>query len=245
MKDKPGYDPLMQARSGLMSLTGEDNGEPVRIGTSIIDMGSGMWVAIGVLAAINQRWATGKGCVVDTSLFETSIAWMSIHVAGYLADGALRKPYGSGNAEIVPHQAFRTTDGFVMVAAGNNNLFPKLATALGLPGLLADPRFSSNVLRVQNRTALIPALQAAFGSRSTDEWLGILDAAGVPCAPLQNVDELIHDPQTQALGMIQETADASMALVGLPLSFNGERPPLRNRAPETGEHNHDILQSHE
>jgi crotonobetainyl-CoA:carnitine CoA-transferase CaiB-like acyl-CoA transferase len=245
MKDKPGYDPLMQARSGLMSLTGEDNGEPVRIGTSIIDMGSGMWVAIGVLAAINQRWATGKGCVVDTSLFETSIAWMSIHVAGYLADGALRKRYGSGNAEIVPHQAFRTTDGFVMVAAGNNNLFPKLATAVGLPGLVADPRFGGNVLRVQNRAALIPALQAAFGSRSTDEWLGILDAAGVPCAPLQNVDELIQDPQTQALGMIQETADASMALVGLPLSFNGERPPLRNRAPKTGEHNHDILQSHE
>jgi len=245
LKDKPGYDPLMQARSGLMGLTGEDSGEPVRIGTSIIDMGSGMWVAIGVLSAIARRYATGKGCVVDTSLFETSIAWMNVHIAGYLANGELRKRYGSGCAEIVPHQAFRTSDGFVMVAAGNNNLFPRLATALGLPELQADPLFASNILRVQNRTALVPVLQAAFLNRTTSEWLEILDAAGVPCSPLQNVDELIQDPQTQALGMIQETADKSMALVGLPLSFDGVRPPLRNRAPKTGEHNKEIFQSHD
>ncbi len=241
LKEKPGYDPLMQARSGLMSLTGEDGREPVRIGTSIIDMGTGMWVAIGVLAALNQRWRTGEGCVVDSSLFETALAWMSSHIAGYLASGEVRGRMGSGIQEIVPHQAFSTRDGHIMVAAGNDNLFPKLTTMLGHPEWISDPRFSGNVARVENRSVLIPMLQAIFLTRTSSEWLPLLDAAGVPCSPLQTVGQVVDDPQTKALEMIQQAPDLDMQLVGLPLSFNGRRPQFRKRAPRTGEHNEQVL----
>jgi len=244
LKEKPGYDPLMQARSGLMSLTGEDGREPVRIGTSIIDMGTGMWVAIGVLSALNQRWRTGEGCLVDTSLYETSLAWMTNHIAGYLANGEVRKRMGSGVLEIVPHQAFSTRDGHIMVAAGNDNLFPKLAVLLGHPEWIADLRFSGNVARVENRSTLIPMLQEIFLTRSSSDWLPMLDEAGVPSSPLQSVDQVVKDPQALALGIIQQAPDKEMHLVGLPLSFNGHRPQIRNSAPSSGEHNHLIFNDH-
>lgn len=244
LKNDPGYDPLMQARSGLMSLTGEDGREPVRIGTSIIDMGTGMWLAIGVLSALVRRSVTGKGCIVDTSLFETSLAWMTVHIAGYLASGEVRKRMGSGVLEIVPHQTFATKDGYVMVAAGNDNLFPKLAQLLGHPEWVGDPRFCSNVARVQNRAALVPMIQEVFVSRPTSEWLAGLNAAGVPCSPLQTVDQVVIDPQTEATGMIQAAPGTDMNLVGLPLSFNGERPPFRFIAPPLGDDQESVLKAH-
>jgi crotonobetainyl-CoA:carnitine CoA-transferase CaiB-like acyl-CoA transferase len=231
LKNEPGYDPLMQARSGLMSLTGEDGREPVRIGTSIIDMGTGMWLALGVLAALHRRSVTGKGCVVDTSLFETSLAWMTIHIAGYLASGEVRARMGSGVKEIVPHQAFATSDGYVMVAAGNDNLFPKLAALLGHPEWILDARFSGNVERVQNRLALIPLIQDILVRRPTSEWLTKLAAAGGPCSPLQTVDQVVADPQALATGMIQTSPGGDMQLVGLPLSFDGRRTSFRSEAP--------------
>lgn len=241
LKDKPGYDPLMQARSGLMSVTGEEGREPVRIGTSIIDMGSGMWMAIGVLSALNRRWATGKGCIVDLSLFETSLAWMTMHIAGYLASGEVRGRMGSGTVEIVPHQAFRTRDGYMMVAAANDNLFARLAAMLGHPEWAADPRFRTNEARVAHRSVVIGMLQDAFNARPTAEWLPLLDAAGVPSSPLQTVDQVVEDPQAKAVGMIQRAPDLDMALVGLPLSFDGQKPAFRRRAPRIGEHNEELL----
>ena len=244
LKDKPGYDPLMQARSGLMSLTGEDGREPVRIGTSIIDMGTGMWVAVGVLSALVQRGVTGRGSLIDASLYETSLAWMNAHITGFLASGETRQRMGSGVAEIVPHQAFATSDGYIMVAAGNDNLFPRLAHILERPDWLQDERFLDNVARVKNRAALIPLIQNIFVTRPSETWLQMLDAGGVPASPLQTVDQVVNDPQTAALGIIQRVPDLEMQLLGLPLSFNGVRPPLRRRAPEPGEHNHQILKPH-
>jgi crotonobetainyl-CoA:carnitine CoA-transferase CaiB-like acyl-CoA transferase len=231
LRNEPGYDPLMQARSGLMSLTGEDGREPVRVGTSLVDMGTGMWLAIGVLSALYRRAETGEGCIVDTSLFETSLAWMTIHIAGYLASGEVRGRMGSGVKEIVPHQAFATADGHIMVAAGNDNLFPKLAVLLGRPEWILDARFSGNVARVENRAALIPQIEEAFLTRTTAAWLEQLAAVGVPSSPLQTVDQLIRDPQAIATEMIQQAPDVDLQLVGLPLQFNGKRPPLRNLAP--------------
>ncbi|WP_114947831.1 CaiB/BaiF CoA transferase family protein [Microvirga calopogonii] len=237
---RPGYDPLMQAFGGLMSVTGEEGGSPVRVGPAIVDMGSAMWAVIGILAALQQRNATGRGCVVDTSLFETAVAWMTIQVAGHLATGEIRRPMGSGIPEIVPHQAFRAMDGFIMVAAGNDGLFRALCHALGRPDWADDPRFATNDARVRNRKALIPLLEAVFLTANREHWAECLDRSGVPNAPIQSLDQVVVHEQTRALGLIQAAPDRDMALVGLPLSFDGVRPPYRCSAPELGEHNLDL-----
>jgi len=237
MREKPGYDPLMQACGGLMSVTGEEGGGPVRVGTSIIDMGSGMWLAVGVLAALHRRHVTGKGCIVDTSLFETALAWMTPHIAGYLANGVVRRRMGSGTVEIVPHQAFPTKDGYLMVAAGNDSLFRRLAMELGHPEWADDPRFATNGKRVVNREDIVGLLSDEFSGDTTEHWLSRLDAVGVPSAPIQSVDQVVEDPQTKALEMIQPAPQRDMALVGLPLAFDGVRPGFRRCAPELGQHN--------
>jgi len=237
LRDKPGYDPLMQAYGGIMSVTGVEGGEPVRVGTSIVDMGSGMWAALGILAALNRRHVTGEGCHVTTSLFETAVGWMAPHIGGYLSTGDLRRRMGSGVTEIVPHQAFETADGHVMVAAGNDNLFRTLAKLLERPQLADDVRFATNSKRVENRHTLIPILQEVFHGKPTAEWLTRLDAAGVPAAPIQSVDQVVAAEQTKALGILQKDPRIDLTLVGLPLEFDGVRPPYRSTAPTLGEHN--------
>jgi crotonobetainyl-CoA:carnitine CoA-transferase CaiB-like acyl-CoA transferase len=237
LRNHPGYDPLMQAYGGIMSVTGVEGGEPVRVGTSIADMGSGMWAAMGILAALNRRHVTGEGCHVTTSLFETAVGWMCAHIGGYMATGDIRKRMGSGVTEIVPHQAFESADGHVMVAAGNDNLFRTLAKLLERPELSSDPRFATNSKRVENRHTLIPLLQGIFHGRPTAEWLARLDAAGVPAAPIQSVDQVVAAEQTKALGILQKAPDLDLTLVGLPLEFDGVRPPYRFSAPTLGQHN--------
>jgi crotonobetainyl-CoA:carnitine CoA-transferase CaiB-like acyl-CoA transferase len=165
---------------------------------------------------------------------------MAPHIGGYLATGHMRRPMGSGVAEIVPHQAFATADGHVMVAAGNDNLFRTLAKLLERPELATDPRFASNSKRVENRHALIPILQELFHAKPTAEWLARLDAAGVPAAPIENVAQVAASRQTEALGILQKAPDLDMTLAGLPLEFDGVRPPYRFSAPTLGEHN-DLL----
>lgn len=242
MKAKPGYDPLMQAYGGLMSVTGEDGRPPVRVGVSIIDMGSGMWSVIGILAALNERNRTGKGGVVDTSLYETALAWMTMHAGTYLASGEIPRRHGSGAGQIVPYQVFATRDSYLMVAAGNDNLFRRLCGILNRPDWPEDPRFASNGQRVQNRDALIPQIEEILATETTAVWAERLDEAGVPNAPLQSADAVAADPQTQALGMIQKAPDRDMSFMGLPLSFNGDRPPFRLYAPDLGADN-DLLLS--
>ena len=236
LTNHPGYDPLMQAQGGIMSVTG-DGGEPARAGVSLVDQGAGMWAVIGIQAALRELSLTGRGCVVDTSLYETSLAWMSVHIAGYLAYGEIRRPMGSGIYEIVPHQAFATSDGYVMVAAGNDSLFRKLTKALGVADMADDPRMRTNDQRVINRSAVIDPLSDVFRRESTTHWIKLLEEAGIPAAPLQTVDQVIVDPQTQALSMIQSAPGSNTKVVGLPLSFNGERGPNRFAAPQLGEHN--------
>jgi crotonobetainyl-CoA:carnitine CoA-transferase CaiB-like acyl-CoA transferase len=237
LKDRPGYDPLMQAHGGIMSITGVEGGEPVRVGCSIVDQGAGMWAAMGILAALNRRHVTGEGCHVSTSLFETAIGWMGPQISAYLSGGAMRRPMGSGVVEIVPHQAFATSDGYIMVAAGNDNLFRALAKLLERPELATDARFATNSKRVENRHTLIAMLQELFQGKPGADWLTRLDAAGVPAAPIENVAQVAASPQTAALGILQKAPDLDMTLAGLPLEFDGVRPPYRNSAPTLGEHN--------
>jgi crotonobetainyl-CoA:carnitine CoA-transferase CaiB-like acyl-CoA transferase len=241
LRERPGYDPLMQAHGGIMSVTGIAGGEPVRVGVSIVDQGAGMWAAMGILAALNRRHATGEGCHVSTSLFETAIGWMAPHIGGFLSGGAMRRPLGSGVTEIVPHQAFATANGHIMVAAGNDNLFRALCDAIERTDFMQDERFATNSRRVENRATLIPTLEDIFRARPTADWLARLDAAGVPAAPIENVAEVIASKQTEALGILQKAPDLDMTLTGLPLEFDGQRPPYRFSAPKLGEHN-DLLE---
>jgi crotonobetainyl-CoA:carnitine CoA-transferase CaiB-like acyl-CoA transferase len=241
LRDKPGYDPMMQAYSGLMSLLGEDGRPPVRVPASIVDMGAGMWSVIGILAALQERGRTGKGGIVETSLYETGLAWMSIYLAGFLANREIPARHGSGVDMIVPYQAFAAADGYMMVAAGNDNLFRRLCTVLDRPGLAEDPRFHSNKDRVTHRKELVPILGEIFASKKRGEWAEMLEAAGIPNGPINTLDQVVADAQTQALGIIQKRAGSELALVGLPLSFDGERPPFTKPAPALGEDNGSVL----
>lgn len=241
LRERPGYDPMMQAYSGLMSLLGEDGRPPVRVTASVVDMGAAMWSVIGILAALRERDRTGAGGIVDASLYETSLAWMSIMLAGYLADRQLPARHGSGVEMIVPYQAFAAADGYLMVAAGNDNLFRRLAAALGRPSLAEDPRFRTNGDRVVHRAELVPILADIIAGEPRAHWAKLLDAAGIPNGPINTLDQVVADPQTRALDLIQRQQGNELALVGMPLSFDGVRPPFAKRAPALGEDNETVL----
>ncbi|HEY4470571.1 MAG TPA: CoA transferase [Stellaceae bacterium] len=241
LRDRPGYDPMMQAYSGLMSLLGEDGRPPVRVTASIIDMGAAMWSVIGVLAALQERGHTGKGGIVDTSLLETGLGWMTIMLAAYMSNRELPQRQGSGVDMIVPYQAFAASDGYTMVAAGNDNLFRRLCAALDRPGLAEDPRFRTNGDRVVHRAELVPILSEIFAARPRTEWARLLEAAGIPNGPIHTLDQVVADAQTRALGMIQKRPGSDLELVGLPLSFDGARPPFAKPAPMLGEDNDTVL----
>lgn len=241
LRDKPGYDPLIQAFGGLMSMLGEEGREPVRVSVSIMDMALGMWAAIGILAAITERARTGSGGLIDTSLYETSLAWMTVPLSAYLCSGQMPVRAGSGVREIVPYRVFAAADGYMMVAAGNDGLFQRLCGAMGHPELAEDARFRTNADRVVNVHALIPLMAEIFVTDTMANWAAKLEAVGVPNGPIQTVDQVAAHPQTEALGQIQPSPDGILRLVGLPLSFDGVRPAFVQRAPGLGEHNADIL----
>jgi len=242
LRDRPGYDPMMQAYGGLMSLLGEDGRPPVRVGVSIIDIATGMWSVIGILAALQERQRTGRGGIVDTSLYETTLAWMTLPISAYLANGEIPTRHGSGIEQIVPYQAFETADGFMMVAAGNDNLFRRLCAAIGRPRLAEEARFRSNAERVVNRRELVPILSDIFRTAPMAVWADRLDQAGIPNSPIQTLDKVVSDAQTAALGIIQQWAGSpELSLVGLPLSFGGVRPAFAKTAPRLGEDNAEIV----
>lgn len=237
LRQQPGYDPLMQAFGGLMSVNGEPGRPPSRIGTSIVDVGTGMWCVIGILSLLRQRELTGHGGVVDASLLETSLAWMTYHVADYNATGANPVPQGSGVRGIAPYQAYACSDGYLVVAAPNDRLFARLASVLGHPEWTDDARFSSNPLRFENMTALNAVMMPIFESDSRAAWQERLSEKGIPSAPLKTVDEVLENEQVRSLGILQTSEPNGMETVGLPLRFGGRRPPQRNEAPSIGDFN--------
>jgi crotonobetainyl-CoA:carnitine CoA-transferase CaiB-like acyl-CoA transferase len=219
----------MQAHAGIMSVTGQPHA-PVRVGTSLVDMGAGMWCAIGVLAALAQRAKTGEGCVVETSLFETALAWNAYHITGYLASGEVPRPHGTAFPSICPYDAFPTSDGTLMIAAANDGLFARLCDALDRPLLAEDERFRSNPERVRNRGELVAIIGAATRLCSTAELRGRLERAGVPNAPVLSIDQVVREPQTEAVGMLREVGgegEGGYWDVALPLRWDGVRPPVR------------------
>jgi len=244
LRDLPGYDPLMQAYGGLMSVNGHPRQEPARVGTSIIDMGTGMWAALGIVAGLRERDRTGRAVEVTTALFETALMWVSYQAMGYFATGEVPQPQGSGTAMIAPYQAFRTADGYAMIAAGSDALFTRLVQALGAPALAHDPRFADNPSRVRHRAALVDALSALTRGSKTADLLETLRAAGVPSAPILTIDAVMDEPQTRASGMLVSAPHPRIPdykSVGLPILWDGARPEVRRVPPRLGEHTADVL----
>jgi crotonobetainyl-CoA:carnitine CoA-transferase CaiB-like acyl-CoA transferase len=240
LRNKPGYDPLVQAYSGMMSIVGHADDAPSRVPVSINDMGTGMWAVIGVLAALRDKDRSDpeRGRTIDVSLYETALAWMTVPLSDCLAGGPEPARIGSGSPNIVPYQVFDAADGAILVAAGNDTLYRRLCAVMELPGLADDPRFVSNGERVLNRKALIAILEARFKQKTASDWLELLEAKAIPCGPLQTVDRVVKDEQTVSLDILRETPDGRTTTVALPVSFDGIRPPLPGNTPSLGEHNH-------
>ncbi len=239
-----GYDTLMQAAGGLISMTGEPGTSGARIGTSFVDLTTGIWTALGVLAALLERERTEEGAVVDASLYETVVAAVGYHLVGYLADGTVPTPQGTAFPMVAPYQVFPTSDGELMVAAGNDRIFRALADALGARELADDPRFRTNPDRVQHRDELAALVAARLAERTTEDWARRLREAGVPAAPVANVADVAISPQTEALGMLQtldHPAIPDLRLAALPLSFDGSRVRHRRPPPTLGQHTAEIL----
>ena len=241
LKHLPGFDPMVQAFSGLMMMSGEPGGPPVRIGTQLLDHGTGMWAAIGVLAALLRRAATGRGGAVDTSLFETALGWWTIHYASFALSGEVPPRHPTGSEKLIVFQGFETRNGTLIIAAGNDRLFATLAIALGRADWAADPRFAINAGRYEHRAEILAEVARIVATRTKGEWIDILEAAGVPCAPVNTLPEVLAEPQTEAVGMLMKIPQLDLRLMGLPLMLDGVRPPVTRRAPRLGEHTDEVF----
>ena len=244
LRDRPAYDPLMQAYGGLMSITGEAGRTPVRIPASLLDQGTAMWAVIGILDALRVREATGEGGHVQTSLLQTALMWLPSQITGYLAAGEVPGKYGSGTGPIAPYQAFPTADGHVVVAAGNDNLWRRMCAAIGRAELPADPRFTDNPSRVANRDALAATLSETFGQRPTAEWEAALTEVGVPATAIKEIDEVVADEQVAAIGMLRPADHPRIPdfrVINTPICRGGEYLGTPAAPPRLGEHTAAIL----
>jgi CoA:oxalate CoA-transferase len=241
---RPAYDLVVQALGGLMSVTGQPGGPPTRVGTSIGDLAAGLFTALGVAAALLHRERTGEAIRVDVAMLDCQVALLENALARLLATGETPGPLGARHPSITPFDAFRTADGWVVVAAGHDALFAAACEVVGRPELARDPRFATNELRTRHEAALKAELESALARDSSQGWLARLAAAGIPCAPIQNVAQVLADPQVAARNMIVElgegaagdeaTADAPrLRTAGNPIKLSGfEDPAVRPPAPE-------------
>jgi len=241
---EPGYDAIAQALGGVMSVTGEADGEPARVGNSAADLSAAMWAAIGILAALHARHATGCGEWIDISLLDGQIASLTYLAGGYFASGEVPRRYGSAHPSIVPYQALQTADGHLMVAVGNDTLWRRFAPLIGLPELVDDPRFDSNPQRVANRAQLIPLIERALATRGSVAWADELSRVGIPAGPINNVAGALEHPQVTARDMVLSTEHPSagtLRMTGSPIKLSRYTATVRRPPPTLGEHTDDVL----
>jgi CoA:oxalate CoA-transferase len=230
------YDIIAQAMGGIMSVTGHEGGPPTRVGSSIGDLGAGLFTALGIVTALHHRERTGSGMMVDVAMLDSQIALLENSIARYFATGKPPKPLGARHASIAPFEPYQTKDGWVVLACGNDELFRKMARALGVPAMADDPRFASNTARNDHVLLLKATLEDVLLHHPTQHWLDLLLPAGIPCAPINDIGQAVHDPQIQSRHMVLPVDDASVAplmVAGMPIKMSAyadaERRPA---APE-------------
>ena len=240
----PGYDAVAQAVSGMMSVTGEAVGDPVRSGTSSADVGAGMWALIGILAALHAREATGQGQLVDVSLLDGQLAWLTYVAGKYFATGVTPGRHGSAHENLIPYQVFPTADAPLMVAVGSDGLWRRFTAATGLDELTDDPRFATNPDRVRHRDVLIPRIEAVLATRGCAEWTGLLNGAGVPAGPVNTVPAALRQPQVAAREMVVEIEHpvaGKLKMLGSPIKLSAQPASIRRPPPTLGQHTDEIL----
>jgi CoA:oxalate CoA-transferase len=232
----PAYDMVVQGMGGMMSITGYPGQPPARVGMSIGDIGSGLYTAIAVNAAIVHRLATGEATKIDVAMFDCQLALLENAVMRYTVEGEIPGPLGARHPTITPFQAFRTKDGNIIIAAGNDGLFVKLAEALGVPAMAQSPEYKTNAARLKNQATLQDAIEAILANKSTGEWIAILSKAGLPCGPINNIAQALQHPQVEARNMLVSVPDGTggtLKLVGNPLKMSAfADPPTREAAPD-------------
>jgi crotonobetainyl-CoA:carnitine CoA-transferase CaiB-like acyl-CoA transferase len=241
---RPGYDLIAQGLSGVMSVTGEPGGEPVKCGIPIGDLSAGLFCAVGILSALHARERTGRGQQVDTSLFEGALALSVWETAELWATGRVPQPLGSAHRLTAPYQALRTRDGHITVGGNTPRLWERLCEAIGRPELASDPRFAGNDDRMAHRAELTAELEAALAARSTDEWVSVLIEAGVPCGPIHDYRQVFDDPHTRAREMevtLQHPVEGSIRALGIPVKLSDTPGTIRRPAPLLGEHTDEVL----
>ncbi|HEX6331423.1 MAG TPA: CoA transferase [Actinomycetota bacterium] len=239
---RPGYDIIVQALSGLMSITGHPGGEPTKVGVALLDVVCGLYAANAIQAAILSARRTGRGRHVSVSLFDASAAALVNQAANHLLGGLVPGPMGNAHPNIVPYQLFRAADRPLILAAGNDRMFARAAEVIGRPELATDERFVTNEARVRNRGELVPILQEAFAGRSADKWLAALEEAGVPCAPVRSIDEVFASAEgTASLQVADDPVRGPLRLVADPIRIDGQRLPVRLPPPMLGEHTDEVL----
>ena len=242
---RPGYDMMAQGMGGLISITGEPDRPPSKVPVAINDIMTGMYTAVALLSALRHRDSTGEGQQVDVGLLDVQVSWLANVASNYLVGGKIPQRLGTAHPNSVPYQVFPTGDGFIIIAANNDGQFERLCRAAEAPELLEAPDFASNALRVRNRDRLIPLIEAVTRTRGTDAWMEALEAAGVPCAPVNTIDRVFADPQIEAramqIRMPHPLAGEDVRLVGSPIRLSRTPVSYRRAPPTLGQHTDEVL----
>ena len=243
-RDRPGYDFMAQAQAGFMSVNGPVEGEPYRAGVAIADLAAGIFASNAIVAALFARERVGKGQRIDISLLDSMVALMSYVASNYLVSGEVPQRYGNAHPNIVPYQEFQAKDGYIALAAGNDNQWTKLCNLIGHPEWAEDDRFSTNPKRLENRDRLVKMVNEIIGGRNSKEWLSLFEQAGLPAAPINDLKQTFSDPQVEARNLrweVQHPTAGTVPLVASPLNIPTSPTKVRHPPPLLGEHTDEIL----
>jgi len=243
-KDRAGYDFIIQAQGGIMSITGPVDGPPMKVGVAIVDVTAGLFAAAAILAALHEREHSGRGQYIDIALLDSQVAWLINVGSNYLVSGQVPRRYGNAHPNIVPYEPFETKEGWIALGVGSDAQWRRFCQLANCPELAEDPRFATNPKRVENREALIPILRELFKRKTAQEWLDLLLEAKIPCAPINTIDKVFADPQVLARDMLVEVPHPTagkVKLAGSPLKLSRTPVRIKQPPPLLGEHTEEVL----